>query len=70
MTFTLTIDLGNDAMQAPEDVAAALRRVAREVDCWAEWPIDDGEPATIADNMNTTVRDANGNTVGEWAVSR
>lgn len=59
-TFTLKIELGNDAMQAPPDVAEALRRTARDVDVWAVWPDTD-------DNY-TDIRDENGNTVGSWAV--
>lgn len=55
MRFQLKIQLGNDAMQEPEDVARALERVAeqlREVG-WRGAP----------------VRDMNGNRVGEWSVS-
>lgn len=56
-TFTLTIELGNDAMQAPEDVARALRRVAVDVERVEFTPLP------------VHVRDANGNTVGRWEVT-
>jgi hypothetical protein len=56
-TFTLSIELENDAMQTPDDVCLALRKLAhrfRAVDTWYD---DRGE-----------LRDENGNTVGQWAV--
>lgn len=52
MTFKLTIRLGNDAMQTREDVAEALVRVAEKLRAGLE---------------TTTIRDLNGNTVGEWS---
>jgi hypothetical protein len=60
--FTLTIWMGNDAMQEgndamqeASDVATALRDVADKVEAHeATWG---------------TIRDANGNTVGEWERS-
>ena len=58
MTFSLKIKLGNEAMQTPEDVAAALRSVAQAVD---RVGVSSGEYGTI--------RDLNGNTVGSWRVT-
>lgn len=59
--FALTIDLGNAAMRAPEDVAAALRKAADWIDGVGShedgWHLDAG-----------TICDANGNTVGEWTA--
>lgn len=53
--FTLTIELGNDAMQTDVDLADTIHKVAREVaDGWS-----DGD-----------VRDANGNTVGHFVRER
>jgi hypothetical protein len=58
MKFSLTIELANDAMRDPGDVAAALEHIANQLrdtgfgnigDCWV-------------------VRDANGNGVGFWTV--
>jgi hypothetical protein len=57
--FTLTITLGNDAMQTGGDVAEALREVAGR--------IDDRRGGLFEDSGR--IRDANGNTVGEWRVS-
>jgi hypothetical protein len=52
--FELSIDMGNDAMQYPGDVARALREVADAIDNGAA----DGR-----------IRDENGNTVGAWDFS-
>lgn len=49
--FTLSIELGNVAMASAEMVADALREVANRV---------------TAQDFGA-IRDANGNTVGEWA---
>jgi DUF917 family protein len=51
MEFTLTIQLGNAAMQTGEDVAEALARVADSL----QGGVQSG-----------TIRDVNGNTVGSW----
>lgn len=58
--FTLTIELGNDAMQAGPDVAAALRAVADRIE---------SDLLAASDEGRGTIRDANGNTVGRWAIS-
>ena len=54
--FSLTITLGNDAMQTQEDVGEALEDVAKVL-------MENG-PVMQADRG--TVLDANGNTVGTW----
>lgn len=53
--FTLTLRLGNDAMQTPEDIATALRRLAGLLD---EYGFDCGQ----------SILDQNGNKVGEWVA--
>lgn len=61
MTFTLTIELGNDAMQTPQDVAPLLLCIGHQLSAGgAHWnePMDSGG----------SLRDANGNTVGQWRV--
>lgn len=50
-TFTLTIKLGNDAMQTPQDVGNALDYVATRLKAG----IEDG-----------TIKDSNGNNVGSF----
>lgn len=55
--FTLTLKLGNAAMQTPEDVADALRRAAESVIL-----------ATRVGVTNQGIRDENGNTVGSWTL--
>jgi hypothetical protein len=54
--FTLTIDLGNDAMSTPSDIADALRKLAGRIET-IDGYLGDG-----------VVRDVNGNTVGHWAL--
>ena len=56
MTFTLTISLGNAAMQSREDVAAALAQLAARLS-------DDGD---FQNGDQGNLRDANGNRVGAW----
>lgn len=54
--FTLTITLGNDAMQSATDVAHALFEAAEKID--ARDDMRDGK-----------IFDENGNRVGEWNIS-
>jgi hypothetical protein len=58
MKFSLTIELGNDAMQNASDVARALRKLAGKIDLREFDKIDGGK-----------IMDVNGNSVGEWEVS-
>lgn len=60
MKFTLTIELGNAAMQTPADVAAALVGVAYKQLAGTLWTDADSGP----------IRDKNGNTVGRWEVEQ
>ena len=59
--FTLTIDLGNDAMQTGDDIARALQAVAHTVSSRYDGttPPDDTAP----------IRDENGNTTGRWTIA-
>lgn len=50
-TFKLKIELGNDAMQTPEDVADALEKVVRDLRNGVR---------------NRNIYDENGNKVGEF----
>lgn len=52
--FTLSINLGNDAMQTREEVAEALERVAGTL------------RASSLPEDTQHIRDANGNAVGRW----
>ena len=52
--FKLSITMGNDAMQTPEDVAAALREVASKM--------EDGHD-------EGSIRDVNGNKVGTFRLN-
>ena len=55
--FTLTIRLGNEAMQTPGDVAGLLERLAGTLHNLSDWQ---------AEGDTGRLRDLNGNTVGEW----
>lgn len=57
--FKLHIQLSNDAMQGPGDVARALRELADKLD----------DPGLSSDPYDTTgrIKDANGNTIGFWS---
>lgn len=56
--FKLNIELGNAAMQTPQDVAAALRKVADKVDTFVP-----GEGCFLP------VVDLNGNSVGSFIAT-
>jgi hypothetical protein len=59
--FTLKIKMGNAAMLTGEDIARALREVARDI----ERNVGDEElNKRVA--FKGKIRDINGNTVGEW----
>lgn len=58
MRFSLTINLGNDAMNDPISLSDALRGVARDL----RSSID------LAAQVNT-IRDFNGNSVGTWSLT-
>jgi hypothetical protein len=62
MQLTVTITMGNDAMQTGEDLADALRRVAKEVE-------DLRMTEAHAERLSGRIRDVNGNTVGGWSVT-
>lgn len=53
-TFIMKVELGNAAMQSPDDLASALELVAVQVRNRMEYPMP--------------VLDANGNACGEWTV--
>lgn len=58
--FILEIELENDAMQTPRDVAQVLRRIARRLDRdMQRWFVDDA----------CSIRDENGNAVGKWVTT-
>ena len=62
MQFTLTINLGNEAMCTVEDVAEALEQTAIN----ATRHVASDRTFTAGDSG--LIRDANGNTVGAWRV--
>lgn len=56
LTFSLTIELGNDAMQSGHDLAAALRHVASVLDGSCLTPGESMPPGTIRDLNGNRVR--------------
>lgn len=54
--FELSIELGDDAMQTPDQVAVALRQVAERLTGRGDFEGDE----------SGTIIDFNGNTVGTW----
>ena len=65
MTFTLTIELGNDAMKSPRHVAKALKEVAARLNA-------DGFGQERGDSgyFTESIRDVNGNTVGNYVARK
>lgn len=65
--FSLSIDLGNEAMQSALDVAGALYRVGSAVAAASsERALDASELYDGAEATSGPVFDMNGNRVGEW----
>lgn len=70
MKFKLEINLDNDAMSRPSNIANALTTLADEMFHWTA-----GDPfskirmrkSTV---INGSVRDDNGNTVGRWDITK
>lgn len=58
--FTVTIELGNDAMQTGRDIANALEELSQRLLTYAG-PIRGTDDGVIADE--------NGNTIGKWEIS-
>lgn len=64
MKFTLTIDLGNEAMRSGADVANVLGKLARRIELR-----EDGYGDSLTPNGFVAIFDANGNTIGQWRVT-
>ncbi len=61
MTFTLTIETGNDAMQTDGDIGRALSALGHKFKIGTDGPdIRDGGK----------IMDLNGNSVGRWEMSK
>jgi hypothetical protein len=56
--FILKIELGNEAMQTPQDIAQALREAAGSLDGLVP----------EATRASGSIRDLNGNRVGKWEI--
>jgi hypothetical protein len=63
MKFTLTIELGNEAMQTALDVAEALRGTADRLFMYRQ-----GLPDKFGANEKGHIKDENGNWVGSWEI--
>lgn len=60
-TFTLTINLGNDAMQDMRDISHAVHELARRLD-------EFGGVDALPNSAGGPIRDINGNKVGRWKL--
>ena len=58
MTFTMTIEMGNDSMQTYADIAQATARIFSDFSRQHE---------EVEDNAGR-IYDANGNKVGHWSI--
>jgi hypothetical protein len=65
MKFTLTIEMGNDAMRTARHLNEALRKVATSVLAYEE----DDEEGFAGKVVSSIVRDENGNKVGRWEIA-
>ena len=69
-TFNLRIELGDAAMSTPHDVSVALANLAASDHLYRDTEdYDVLVPAADGTIRSGTIRDANGNTVGEWSVT-
>lgn len=59
MKFTLEINLDNDTMSTPADIASVMQHIADQ--------LKDAEYSTDIPTMYL-IRDVNGHTVGRWEV--
>jgi hypothetical protein len=62
LEFRLTIRLGNDAMLTGDDIADALHTIADRV------PEHTGTDERAERIHAVSIRDLNGNRVGQWAI--
>jgi fido (protein-threonine AMPylation protein) len=69
MKFTLEIELGNDAMQTPAQIANALHDVEGRLRDTHSMLRGNGISFEFTPSGIHPFRDANGNTVGKWEVS-
>jgi hypothetical protein len=63
MKFTLTIELGNDAMQTADDIGKALLGVGRKL----RFNHSRSEEMDVFDRSGG-ILDENGNRVGKWSI--
>jgi hypothetical protein len=59
MTFTVTIETGNDAMQTPADIGFSLYDIG--------YKFINGLVGDLNTESNGKLMDHNGNTVGNWS---
>jgi hypothetical protein len=64
MKFSLSIELGNDAMQSGFDVATALEAAAAYIHDLSE------NTGALEAQDGAAIFDTNGNRVGFWAISQ
>lgn len=68
MRFTLTIELGNDAMKNGDDLCKALRDVGQRIAVVLYRDVEIS--LATAAPLTRPIKDENGNTVGKWAIEK
>lgn len=66
MKFTLTIKMGNDAMNSARDLSAAVSKVAHSILRYEADVDEDGFKGKV---IVSNVLDENGNKVGRWEIT-
>jgi|SRR5882762_7538371 len=69
MQFTLTIELGNEAMRTAEDIGYALRQTAARLEELAQYTEEEDGSFTLLSSTSRVIPDGNGNRVGKWEVT-
>jgi hypothetical protein len=62
-TFSLEINLENDAMSSSHELATVLRQVSKRIE-------DIDYLGRIEDELIRGIKDINGNTVGQWKLTK
>ena len=59
-SFTVELELGNEAMESANDIATALRAIADQV--------EQHNSQVLRPMHSRSVMDSNGNTIGSWNI--
>lgn len=68
MRFTLTIELGNEAMKTGADLSQALRDVGQRLTVVLYRDVEISLATEVP--LSRPIKDENGNTVGKWEIEK